>query len=1234
MRNYYYATMNLVNEGVIESSVSGREISLDFTNPSYGQTGSFTNEGRIVVDQGGRLGAPNGLRMGAAGELRIVRAGGATPITAGAGSIFAGTLDASFASGFDPGVGVPWEIIALSGPPVGGFDSVQTPPGASVTQTASSVALQTGVTGIPQGVQATDGENTGNVTVTWSAVEQATGYEVFRAYGSQPATSIGSVGAVTEFADTSAVHGRPYTYSVRSTLSWGIQSALSPPTPGHRGMLPPTSVQATQGGASAGVTVSWDPAAGATGYRLNRTGGDGPITLHTAASQAYVDYAVRAGVTYSYTVQSFGEVSGSISAPSAAATGFVDGTQIFATGFGDGEAVGAWSGGAPTQSPSGQRFLGRFSSGANTILTVPLPEATTDVRLSFDLYIIDSWDGENTSVGPDRWGVNVVGGQTLLQHSFNNWASSENVHGSSGQSFGGLGAPPSVYPSRTGAFALNQLGYQNGFGVRDSAYRMSFVVPVRGASVAFRFYDLGLQGVNDESWGLDNVRVEALTDQSAAPNLRVETLTFDIPAGAGGGPAEPDNVARLGRVRVAAGSVLESPEPESVFVTGALLHAAEEDGALTPGGEIRSSNSALQGVGRIGWAVFNEGQDQPAETALLLPLEEGVNFLAFVPNDETPTTPDPGDYLGLGLFFGTEQSFNPNTPGQQPHLSAFTQAFEAVPPPSAAGGIPFFRPVRGGVPIADYGSTGATVAANGDSVVSIDGRVLSITGLFWPIDDGEVIAMRGALITRLPRLALVTDGHFASEGADESTGVRWEDPGTTLQVNLGSWFEVSALRLQASGDDGYIIEARQESTEEDSEWVQVWQVDPVSGTGLRTRPGTGQEDVHFLDEPVYTDAIRVRGLTQTAGDAQSFAVSEVEAFAIPLMVPRDAPQEVVTRFLVHNTGSVTVPAGWEAQVFVQPDVVLDLMDMPAATVVVDQPLAPGASLELSAEIAVPTDLEIGAVLVELDTGYGESGGGPFGGGGEVTESDETDNGAAVEVLIGESTALELTASDGNSFSGVDLQWNSLGDGWTYQVRRGVNESDFLNLGEPTSATQFTDTAAFPGAAYYYVVVASNQGAEVLSNVDGGLRAVLPAPTGFAASDGTSLTEVRLTWIGSASQGVTYRVKRGESANALENIGQPIEGTEFVDSTALPGVTYFYAVNASGFGQRSDDSNVDSGFREADSDGDGTGDSNDGCPNDPAKIEPGVCGCGVADTDSDGDSVPDCDDGCPNDPAKI
>jgi MYXO-CTERM domain-containing protein len=43
----------------------------------------------------------------------------------------------------------------------------------------------------------------------------------------------------------------------------------------------------------------------------------------------------------------------------------------------------------------------------------------------------------------------------------------------------------------------------------------------------------------------------------------------------------------------------------------------------------------------------------------------------------------------------------------------------------------------------------------------------------------------------------------------------------------------------------------------------------------------------------------------------------------------------------------------------------------------------------------------------------------------------------------------------------------------------------------------------------------------------------------------------------------------------------------------------------------------------DSDGDGTPDCLDGCPTDPKKIAPGLCGCGVPDTDANGNGIADC-----------
>jgi len=55
---------------------------------------------------------------------------------------------------------------------------------------------------------------------------------------------------------------------------------------------------------------------------------------------------------------------------------------------------------------------------------------------------------------------------------------------------------------------------------------------------------------------------------------------------------------------------------------------------------------------------------------------------------------------------------------------------------------------------------------------------------------------------------------------------------------------------------------------------------------------------------------------------------------------------------------------------------------------------------------------------------------------------------------------------------------------------------------------------------------------------------------------------------------------------------------------------------------------------ADTDGDGTNDCVDGCPQDPSKLEAGTCGCGVLDSDIDFDGALDCQEECPGDALKL
>jgi len=59
-----------------------------------------------------------------------------------------------------------------------------------------------------------------------------------------------------------------------------------------------------------------------------------------------------------------------------------------------------------------------------------------------------------------------------------------------------------------------------------------------------------------------------------------------------------------------------------------------------------------------------------------------------------------------------------------------------------------------------------------------------------------------------------------------------------------------------------------------------------------------------------------------------------------------------------------------------------------------------------------------------------------------------------------------------------------------------------------------------------------------------------------------------------------------------------------------------------------------GVSDIDSDFDGTPDCDDECPNDATKVAPGQCGCGNEDLDTDNDGTANCIDECPSDPAKI
>lgn len=173
-----------------------------------------------------------------------------------------------------------------------------------------------------------------------------------------------------------------------------------------------------------------------------------------------------------------------------------------------------WSPSRTSVTPlGGRRFLGGFASEGVSLTLDSLPQHDT-VTVSFDLFILLSWDGNDTFYGPDVWRLRVEGGPTLLETSFSN----DDVPyvPSFSQSYPGAFADTErSFPGLTGAIEKGTLGYPDltGYqGVGDSVYRVSFTFPHTGGTLKLRFEDLPRPDAN-EQWGLDNVRVTVGSNQ-------------------------------------------------------------------------------------------------------------------------------------------------------------------------------------------------------------------------------------------------------------------------------------------------------------------------------------------------------------------------------------------------------------------------------------------------------------------------------------------------------------------------------------------------------------------------------------------------------------------------------------------------------------------------------------------------------------------------------------------------
>jgi hypothetical protein len=131
----------------------------------------------------------------------------------------------------------------------------------------------------------------------------------------------------------------------------------------------------------------------------------------------------------------------------------------------------------------------------------------TRVKVSFDLYVLKSWDGNSKPYGPDRFTLRVAGGPVLLDTTFSN--NPKVKEDGSYQSYPASNGEVKSNAPQTGAVSTGTLGYNNFF--KDSVYRLSYTFPHAEASLTLEFGSSLFEGKGtaDESWGLDNMVVSA-----------------------------------------------------------------------------------------------------------------------------------------------------------------------------------------------------------------------------------------------------------------------------------------------------------------------------------------------------------------------------------------------------------------------------------------------------------------------------------------------------------------------------------------------------------------------------------------------------------------------------------------------------------------------------------------------------------------------------------------------------
>lgn len=161
---------------------------------------------------------------------------------------------------------------------------------------------------------------------------------------------------------------------------------------------------------------------------------------------------------------------------------------------------------APNWAPSAF-YLGRFGPFSNETARLHLADlpAHSEVVLTLDLAILDSWDGEFDANRPDALSI-VADGETLLNASFSNWPGYRSHHQSYPDAVG-----EGLHPAGTGA---NRQTPVSGAPLDETRYQLEFRFAHAADDLLIEFTG---ENLFRESWALEEAQVSVVQEQTPFP---------------------------------------------------------------------------------------------------------------------------------------------------------------------------------------------------------------------------------------------------------------------------------------------------------------------------------------------------------------------------------------------------------------------------------------------------------------------------------------------------------------------------------------------------------------------------------------------------------------------------------------------------------------------------------------------------------------------------------------------